>query len=1333
MSSTISYSFAFLMHLILLYAILTACDAATSTITVAPSCSPSQACDGGGGGGGNGTLDQALKMVESGASEVVLELLPGCHCVGGYTFVENATDLTLAGLGRREEVVIRCAKGRGLPFFNTTRLSITNLTVDGCGLTGTNLTSFHDRLNTLIDFFYEIPTRYRIAVLCGICSDFKLTNAVIKNSNGLGFLGVNTIGNSYISNVNFSMNVPYEFCFHTPVINTSYSDLAGGGAIFIYHDYLHPADHSLSTLTVTDSYFYKNSYCGFESIFELYYDTSQTAKDYGFVLGAGGGFSVLMAQVGYTVNASVFTTTFKNNTARYGAGAFIAMFSGITGCHAWFHDCIFERNGLDEDSALTEVTLVNSAAGIMFFKDISRPNSTPGPLAVPITAAKSNSLRITQTNFTANKASTAAALLIVSEYVSAFARSGDFVHVDGCMFTENVGAIAGLLYAVEKKASGEQSGLTLYLNNIVVVNNQVFSPSDQAIRSPIQTASLMSFSAMEVNISGDCIFADNTGTVLRAVSSVLHFYDNVTFLNNSGVFGGALRILASSFVVFHNYSHIVFRKNAAAVQGGAIYADFSGGIASYIYYDCIVYFDRIDLLCLGTNGCPDVRTSTARIEFFNNTAKSGSIMFGSTLDTCPWGAQLKQKLGRKDSLLFDILYSNLSSVFNFNGVPPTSTDIVSTPTKSIMVHGSPSVPVKPGQKFYINVTGQDHFDREIPLVLTSLSAISDTGYIVSTLGDSGYWFTGQGKLTPASVRGYTYQRNVSVDLFATDSLAQTSFVIQLAECAPGFHYDNVMYTCECDEAVLEQTSVACSPSTQTFDVPSSRWIGLDEDNQLVYSVCLFDYCELGERNITPPDFDTQCHRGYNRGGLLCGMCKENYSIGFATNRCLKCTNNFGLWWIPFFAVAGIVIILGITFLRITIADGYLNGILLYCNIVALYETTLLSDTPLSQYFVAISFLNLNLGIESCFFQGMGQLTRVGLQFIFPLYLYFLMIGITILAKFSQRFSRILAGSGFSATKLFATLMIMTYTSVFETCAQVLAAVEIKTLSGKHSIRWRLDPSQEYFSGVHAFLGIFSILLFALYIIPFPLLLIFQNIAFKIKWVRRLKPIYDVFGAPFKPKFRFWIGLRLLLRVVPLAFISALSSPLNVALLGIAVLVLLFVQVLASPFDGEARNGFDVFFLCNIILLSIFSLYFTIHIVEGSRFGRFEYYHNLQYAFVCLVVSLAYVAFTLIFMWHMVLRFPSLKKLPVTFLRKLKARAPKSQLLSRLQISINTASLTYGATESGSNNSGSANGDFDELSSDGEQVTPVQYSELREPLLDEGSVDLVPVETPNSTY
>ena len=131
-------------------------------------------------------------------------------------------------------------------------------------------------------------------------------------------------------------------------------------------------------------------------------------------------------------------------------------------------------------------------------------------------------------------------------------------------------------------------------------------------------------------------------------------------------------------------------------------------------------------------------------------------------------------------------------------------------------------------------------------------------------------------------------------------------------------------------------------------------------------------------NLLHPDLQCQ----FNRTGILCSQCKHHLSMIFGSSRCMECTNMHILLTI-LVLVAGIVLVVSIYLLDLTVTNGTINGIIFYANVVSINDSVFLSNEyvfkPLR---VFISFANLDLGIETCFYNGMDGYAKMWLQFSF---------------------------------------------------------------------------------------------------------------------------------------------------------------------------------------------------------------------------------------------------------------------------------------------------------------------------------------------------------------
>ena len=167
--------------------------------------------------------------------------------------------------------------------------------------------------------------------------------------------------------------------------------------------------------------------------------------------------------------------------------------------------------------------------------------------------------------------------------------------------------------------------------------------------------------------------------------------------------------------------------------------------------------------------------------------------------------------------------------------------------------------------------------------------------------------------------------------------------------------------------------------------------------------------------------DQQC--AYNHSGLLCGACAENYSLIFDNLKCKKCSNNYLLLFIAF-AAAGIVLVAFLSLLRLTVATGLINSIILYANIVQANKILFFHNYHVNVLTVFIAWMNLDLGIPTCFYDGMDAYAHTWLQFAFPLYVWVLISAIILASRYSTVVTRLL---GSNPVAVLATLLLMSYT------------------------------------------------------------------------------------------------------------------------------------------------------------------------------------------------------------------------------------------------------------------------------------------------------------------
>ena len=429
--------------------------------------------------------------------------------------------------------------------------------------------------------------------------------------------------------------------------------------------------------------------------------------------------------------------------------------------------------------------------------------------------------------------------------------------------------------------------------------------------------------------------------------------------------------------------------------------------------------------------------------------------------------------------------------------------------------------------------------------------------------------------------------------------------VALTQCPVGFEIENSnsrgqLSICKCSDYYTNQ-GIICDISTGTITKPSKKWLfsgkGIIAKNILpklinrtvVHNSCPYDYCVSSEKSIDLGDPDQQCN--LNRSGVLCGACKTNLSIVLGTSNCKECSNVYLLLIIPF-ALAGVALVVLLLKCNLTVSVGHINGIIFYANIVQVNKALLFPNQGTAYLILSsfIAWLNLDLGIETCFFEHMDSYTKVWLQFVFPVYLWIIIGFIIVLANYSHRIRGLI---GNNAVPVLATLFLLSYAKLLRTIISALAFTFIVFEDQSHITVWRMDGNIEYFNPKHTALFLVALLFTFSYIFPLTLLVLLapclqsrsHHKAFK--WVNRLKPFFDAYQGPYSDKFRFWTGLLLISRVVLfIVYASNYESDPSLSFFcttAIAV-ILAMILVKTAVYRHNLANSIELLSLLNIVTL-----------------------------------------------------------------------------------------------------------------------------------------------------
>ena len=204
------------------------------------------------------------------------------------------------------------------------------------------------------------------------------------------------------------------------------------------------------------------------------------------------------------------------------------------------------------------------------------------------------------------------------------------------------------------------------------------------------------------------------------------------------------------------------------------------------------------------------------------------------------------------------------------------------------------------------------------------------------------------------------------------------FYIHVKPCPKGFTRQQDKMSCDCDplldNSVLSITS--CSLDDETILRPTNSWISASTVNYShtyqMASQCPFDYCLPYASHLNLSDPDSQCQ--FKRSGMLCGQCPEGYSSVFGSSKCIQCSHVYLIIIIPI-AIAGIVLVVLLFILNLTITRGVINSFIFYINIISINYSLFYPKFHSLDYSLLL-LVNLDLGIETCFYNSMDDYTRI---------------------------------------------------------------------------------------------------------------------------------------------------------------------------------------------------------------------------------------------------------------------------------------------------------------------------------------------------------------------
>ena len=670
----------------------------------------------------------------------------------------------------------------------------------------------------------------------------------------------------------------------------------------------------------------------------------------------------------------------------------------------------------------------------------------------------------------------------------------------------------------------------------------------------------ISLQQSDLEVRGNCTISDNDavrGGGIHATSSKIAVYQPWTlqFIKNRAENGSGLYLEANAkLYVLRVQStscseNLLFQANHAN-YGGAIYvADNTNAGACSPDNECFIQTLALYYYSL----CSSVIFTT--LGFSDNTAsEQGANIFGGLLDRCipnPFAEVYRQEAPPSR-------YSGVSYLGDIANIKALST-ISSLPVRFCFCKSEsepdcsyqpPTIKVKKGEAFTMPLVAVDQVNHSVDANIISSLSSQDGGF------SEGQQTQSVGKnCSNVTFNVFSPHNSEMINLFAdgpcgSSTLSTRQLYIEFSECTcpVGFQPLDSDTRCGCDcDSKLSPHITSCNSTTKSLiRVNTNSWIthinDTDPPGYVIHLNCPLDYCQPPTENVSmnlnlPDGSDTQC--AYNRSGVLCGGCQEHLSLSLGSSRCLSCHSHWPAVLVVILLaaiVAGILLVTALLALNMTVAVGLINGFIFFANIVAANNAVFFPSSEPSFPTVFVAWLNLDIGIDVCFFDGLDTYSKTWLQLVFSVYIISLVIIVIIISEYSPRFAGLIGKRDPIAT--LATLILLSYAKLLSVTITALSFAVLDYPDGSRETVWLPDGNVPYFRGKHVALVLVALLII-LVGVPYTILLFLWQWLVRapkwkvFKWTRntKLNAFISVHHAPYNSKYRYWTGLLLLVRVV----------------------------------------------------------------------------------------------------------------------------------------------------------------------------------------------------------
>ena len=1120
-------------------------------------------------------------------SSIDVVFMSGIHTLTEDHTFANLQNIRFSG-SPRDSPSIKCnvAANSGIKFAQVQNLTIEHLNIIDCGMKHMSTSTSKDG-----DFITHLSALY-----IQNSTNVLLSNVNISNSNGTGLSVVDTNGTINIINSLFSNNrvtIPAELS----------TILSGGGGIYIEYTECAPGVrgcHSSDYLFANNSVIIIEN-CTFEQNDASYnFSSSLTAtldnRTYiGF--GAGGGLSLQFngQESDVFIYATVIMSNFSSNEANNGGGLSLSGRYNTSNIHLNISSCVFVNNSATYFGGGGVVVgfVIFSAHERIIHNSITIDSCSFEHNRSPVVGGglswhggtellgtrQTNYFAVSRSSFVYNQALYGSAIQINKEYFE-LVPNGTFLNllIDSCNFTYNSANI---------QLTSSPSGVGAVSASQV---NFTYSSANVQLTSAPSGVGVVSASKVNIQFSGCTDFSSNNSTALVGDEAELRFHNNsvTLFHDNHGFLGGAILLMSSSWINVHFNSTLIFRKNVAVINGGAIYVHFATLFDYLISFSCFIRYYE-----------PSVAIDQWKTQFIfigNEAADNqNNSIFVTTLRPCrntysrgflnkqPFCFLTKESnMYKPINIYTDLLHDRQYCMNNTQSQ-------ISTASLEFCNVSNEDEYVVPGKVHDLNVCIVDELDNEIinsQFVATCVNTCTDTcaitGYNSSeSLSNMPYvlpsYRTNNGSIQIAGAPG----SNCNLQLQTIEDFQITgAWSVKLLNCPPGFVYNSEDDVCICLSNIRNSIIRDCNAFFFQAYVNPFYWIGYrsDDATDLLVAPCPYQYCYEDSGNGLLPDIgnktilDNFVCGSSSRTGTLCGKCVDGYSVTLnsPTFACNKCDDEYKLgvlYLLLSYILPVTILFVLIMKYDIRVTTGPFGSFLFFSQIISsefhyilIYSINANNPTTLNIFnaiFGIYSISNLDFFnydiFKYCLFQRAGTIDIVAFELLLSLYPVLLIISYALIRKYyyvcKQPWCfRKFSFSNKSITHAISAFLVICFAKINLQAFTILIPADVTYIDDMDNPYKKvvyLQGDLEYFKEMPHTLYALGAILFIVTVIGIPIVILLlhpllMQIVVYFRWgeskpvlfinkclmIDRLKPVLDAFQGYYKDHLQFFAGLQI---------------------------------------------------------------------------------------------------------------------------------------------------------------------------------------------------------------